>query len=181
MGFKKCSTVKNAKTILLGTLVAAVVLSALVLPATAAFVHPQGILLAVYPQRIVVFGGRPGNYEKTLAVVIRPPWYFVPGLMGFASVTLTLTLTASCYQCKQFGGNPPGLAGASNGQLVVQLGAVTMQEEDNGAVLLCPITFILDTSTGRGFYMLFLSAQANAADGTIFMGWNQIPVSVVPI
>jgi hypothetical protein len=180
LGVKKCSTVKNTKTILLGTLVAAVVLSALILPATASFTHPRGILITTYPQNIVVFFNSPASHDQTLAVVIKPPWYFVDNLMGFSSVTLTMTLTGNCYQCKPHNSNPPTLAGADNGgKLVVQFGAVTMQEEDNGAVLLCPITFVISRPTGRGFYMLFLSAEAHAADGTTFLGWDQIPVAVL--
>jgi hypothetical protein len=178
--FKKCSTVKNAKTILFGTLVAAVALSALILPATGAFTHPRGILITTYPQEIVVFWNSPGTHDRTLAVVIKPPWYFVDSLMGFTSVTLTLTLTADCYQCMSNGVNPPRLVGAANGApMVVQFGPVAMQEEDNGAVLLCPISFVISRVTGRGFYMLFLSAEAHAADGTTFLGWDQIPVAVL--
>lgn len=178
-GVKKCSTVKNAKTVLIGMLVTAVALSALITPATAAFVHPRGIFITTYPQDILLmYWGRPGQYANTLALTIKPPWYFVSGLMGFSSVTLTLTLTGSCYQCRP-GENPPTLAGAYQGQLVVQLGAVTMQEANNGAVLLCPITFNIDSSTSRGYYMLFLSAEALASDGTIFLGWDQIPVALV--
>ena len=180
LGVKKCSTVKNSKTILLGTLVAAVVLSALILPATASFTHPRGILITTWPQDIVVFWNSPGSHDRTLAVVIKPPWYFVDNLMGFTSVTLTLTLTGDCFQCRPNNVNPPTLAGADNsGRLVVQFGAVTMQEADNGAVLLCPITFVIPGATGRGFYMLFLSAQAHAADGTTFLGWDQIPVAIM--
>jgi len=172
--------VKNTKTILFGTLVAAVALSALILPATAAFVHPRGILITTYPQDIVVFFNSPASHERTLAVVIKPPWYFVDSLMGFSSVTLTMTLAGNCYQCKPHNSHPPTLAGAdSGGKLVVQFGAVTMQEGENGAVLLCPITFVIPGATGRGFYMLFLSAEAHAADGTTFLGWDQIPVAVL--
>jgi hypothetical protein len=180
LGVKKCSTVKNSKTILLGTLVAAVVLSALILPATASYTHPRGILITTWPQDIVVFFNSPASHDQTLAVVIKPPWYFVDNLMGFTSVTLTMTLTGSCYQCRPNHSNPPTLAGAdSSGKLVVQFGAVTMQEGDNGAVILCPITFVISGPTGRGFYMLFLSAEAHAADGTTFLGWDQIPVAVL--
>jgi hypothetical protein len=78
------------------------------------------------------------------------------------------------------GVNPPRLVGAANGApMVVQFGPVAMQEEDNGAVLLCPIGFVISRVTGRGFYMLFLSAEAHAADGTTFLGWDQIPVAVL--
>jgi hypothetical protein len=126
-----------------------------------------------------VFSGGPGNYQKTLALAIKPPWYFDPGLMGFDSVTLTLTLSTTCYQCYQYGQVPITLAGATGGTEVMQLGAVSMQEGDNGAVVLCPITFVITTATSRGFYMLFLNAQANAADGTTFVGWTQIPVSIL--
>ena len=127
-----------------------------------------------------MFWDSPASHDVTLAVVIKPPWYFVYSLMGFTSVTLTMTLTGNCYQCKPHHSNPPTLTGADNGgRLVVQFGAVTMQEADNGAVLLCPITFVIPGGTGRGFYMLFLSAEAHAADGTTFLGWDQIPVSVL--
>jgi hypothetical protein len=172
--------VKNARSVLIGMLVTAIALSILITPANAQpFFHPDGILITTYPQDIVVFPG--SALQQTLAVVIKPPWYFDPGLMGFDSVTLTLTLSTSCYQCEQLGpGNLPTLAGAnSNGMEVMQLGAVTMQESDNGMVILVPIAFGVDGTTSRGFYMLFLSAQANAADGTTFRGWTQIPVSVI--
>lgn len=184
MTVKKCSTVKNTKTILLGTLVAAVVLSALILPATASFTHPRGILITTYPQDIIVYFNSPASHDETLAVVIKPPWYFVPSLMGFTSVTLTLVFSGNgngrCYQCQPSSVNTPTLLGAdAGGKLVVQFGAVTMSEADNGAVLLCPITFVISAATGRGFYMLFLSAEAHAADGTTFLGWDQIPVAVL--
>jgi hypothetical protein len=170
--------------VLLGTLVAAVVLSALILPATAAFTHTRGILITTYPQDIVVYYNSPASHYQTLAVVIKPPWYFVSGLMGFTSVTLTIVFSgngnARCYQCKPSSVNTPTLAGAdSNGKLVVQFGSVTMSESDNGAVLLVPITIVISAPTGRGFYMLFLSAEAHAADGTTFLGWDQIPVAVL--
>ncbi len=172
---------KNEKTVLLGVLLTAFAVSALIAPATAGFYHPRGILITTYPQDIVVFWGKPGTYERTLAVVIKPPWYFVDEFTGFDSVTLKITLAADCYQCRQFGGgNPPKLAGAdANGQLVVQWSGLTMYEEDNGALLLCPISFIISAGTTRGYWMLFLSATAQA-DGVTFYGWDQVPVSVVP-
>ena len=180
LGVKKCSTVKNTKMILFGTLVAAIAISTLILPATAAFTHTRGILITTYPQDIVVFFNSPASHERTLAVVIKPPWYFVNNLMGFTSVTLTMTLTGTCYQCRPNHSNPPTLAGAdTGGKLVVQFGAVTMTEGMNGAVLLCPITFVISGPTGRGFYMMFLSAEAHAADGTTFLGWDQIPVAIL--
>ena len=157
-----------------------VAFSALILPATAAFTHPRGILITTYPQNIVVYWNSPGSHGETLAVVIKPPWYFVDNFVGFDSVTLTMTLTGTCYQCRPNHSNPPKLAGADDGgKLVVQFGAVTMQESNNGAVLLCPISFVIPGVTGRGFYMLFLSAEAHAADGTTFLGWDQIPVAVL--
>jgi hypothetical protein len=175
--------VKNRKTVLIGMLVTAVALSALITPANAQpFFHPEGILITTYPQQIVVFGG-PGSYAENIAVVIKPPWYFDPETTGFDSVNLTVTLSSTCYQCVQYwaGGSPPVLEGSNNGQLVVQLGAVTMSESNNGALLQVPLTFVVESSTSRGFYMLFLSAQADAADGTIFQGWTQIPVSLVSV
>jgi hypothetical protein len=178
LGVKKCSTVKNAKMILLGTLVAAVVISALVLPATAAFVHPRGILITTYPNQILVWLNAPATHDTTLAVVIKPPWYFVPNLMGFTSVTLTITLTGKCDRCMP-NTHPPMLAGAdTTGKMVVQFGAVNMQVGDNGAVLLVPLSFVISAGAGRGFYMMFLSGEADAADGTIFQGWDQIPVAI---
>jgi hypothetical protein len=183
VGVKKCSTVKNAKTILLGTLVAAVVLSALVLPASAAFVHTRGILITTYPHQILVWLNAPSTQDSTLAVVIKPPWYFVDNLMGFTSVTLTITLTGNskvpgCESCRP-NTHPPTLAGAdTNGKMVIQFGAVTMDEAENGAVLLVPISFVISQGAGRGFYMLILSAEADAADGTTFLGWDHIPVAI---
>jgi len=184
LGVKKCSTVKNTKMILFGTLVAAIAISALILPATAAFTHTRGILITTYPQNIVVFFNSPASHTRTLAVVIKPPYYFVNDLMGFTSVTLTMTFSGNgngrCYQCKPSKLNTPTLAGAdSGGKLVVQFGSVTMSEGMNGAVLLCPVTFVISAPTGRGFYMLFLSAEAHAADGTTFLGWDQIPVAIL--
>jgi len=168
------------KTILFGTVIAAIAFSALILPATAAFTHPRGILITTYPQHIVVYWNAPGSHGETLAVVIKPPGYFVDGFAGFDSVTLTLTLTGSCYQCRPNQANPPRLAGADNGgKLVMQFGALRMQDSNNGAVILCPINFIIPGVTGRGFYMLFLSAEAYAGDGTTFRGWDQIPVAVL--
>jgi len=163
-------------------LVTAMALSIIITPASAQpFFHPDGILITTYPQQIVVFPG--SGLQQTIALAIKPPWYFDPGLMGFDSVTVTFTLSTTCYQCEQFGtGNSPTLAGAnSNGVEVMQLGAATMTEDNNGIVLLCPITFVVDGTTTRGYYMLFISAQANAADGTTFMGWTQIPVAVNPV
>ena len=172
---------KNAKTILFGILVAAIALSALVAPAAAGFVHPRGMMITTYPQDIVVFWGRPANYDKTLAVWMKPPWYFVDDVMGFDSVTLTITLTTSCYQCKVYsGGKPLQILGAdTSGRLVIQWSNVMMSEEDNGALLLAPITFTVTGSTARGYYMLFLSAEAHA-NGLTFKGWDQVPVAVTP-
>jgi hypothetical protein len=172
---------KNAKTVLLGILVTAVALSALVAPAAAEkFVHPRGILIDTYPQQILVFWNGPGYVEKTLGVAIVPPWYFVEDLMGFDSVTLTITLANTCYAgCRHYG-DPLTLLGAdANGRLVIHWSAVTIAEEDNGAFLLCPITFVITASTGPGFYMLYLSAEAEANSAT-FRGWDQVPVSVSP-
>jgi quinol-cytochrome oxidoreductase complex cytochrome b subunit len=174
--------VKNTRTVLIGTLVTAITVFAFITPAAAQFTHPNGILMATYPQNIVVFGGAPGDYQETISVAIKPPWYFVPGLMGFTSVSLTLTLAANCYDCLQYGsGNPITLAGANNGQEVIQLGPATMTEDMNGIMFLCPITFVIDSSTASGYYMLFLNAQAVAADGTTFLGWTQIPVAIVRV
>ena len=176
---------KNAKTVLFGILAMTVALSALVAPAAAAkFVHPRGLMMSTYPQDIAVFWGKQGNYERTLAVWIKPPWYFVEDLMGFNSVTLTITIASNCYQCKQYGPNPPKLLGAdSTGTLVVQWQAITLADGGDGgidgALLLCPITFVISSSTSRGYYMLFLSATAEA-DGATFQGWDQIPVAVTP-
>ena len=171
---------KNTRTVLIGILVTAITVFAFITPAAAQFVHPDGILMSTYPQDILVFAGTPGDYQKTIAVVIKPPWYFVPGLMGFTSVNVTLTLTANCYDCQEDGGNPVTLVGAgSTGTEVIQLGPATMTEDMNGYMFLVPITFVIDASTGTGYYRLFLTAQADAADGTIFNGWTQIPVSVL--
>jgi len=160
--------------------VATVILSLFITPASANFVHTRGIMIVTYPQDILVFWNYPNSYDRTFAVVIKPPWYFVPGLMGFTSVTLTITLSYDCYQCKPSAVNPPVLAGAdNNGRLVVNLGAVEMTEDDNGALLLVPFTIIVPGVSDRGFYMFYLSAEADAADGTIFTGWDQIPLAIM--
>jgi hypothetical protein len=52
-----------------------------------------------------------------------------------------------------------------------------MSEEDNGAILLYTITFVITTETGQGFYMLYLSAEA-VANGVSFQGWDQVPVGL---
>jgi hypothetical protein len=173
--------VDNRRRVLFGMLVTAMALSILTTANAQPFFHPDGILITTYPQDIVVFPG--SALQQTIALAIKPPWYFDPGLMGFDSVTVTFTLTANCYQCRALGtGTAPTLAGAdSSGMEVMQLGAVTMQESDNGAVVLVPITFVVDSTTARGFYMLFISTQANAADGTTFVGWTQIPVAVIRV
>jgi hypothetical protein len=170
---------KSIRTILLVALMAAVVLPALAAPAAATFIHTRGLLMSTYPQDIVVFFSAPREHSRTIAVAIVPPWYFVEDLMGFDSVKLTLTLVNSCPRCSHYG-KPPDLLGAdSNGQLVVQWSNVRMLEEDNGALLLCPVTFVVTYDTSIGYYMLYLSAEATA-DGAIFRGWDQIPVAVSP-
>jgi len=174
---------KNVKTALFGILVASILLAASAAPVAAAFYHPRGILITTYPQRVVIFWGGPGYYEEQLAVVIVPPWYFVDDLMGFDSVTLTITLISSaredCPRCGHSGG-PLQLLGADpNGVLVVSWSGVSMSEEDNGALLLVPIVFIIDGATGTGGYMLYLSAEARSSLAT-FVGWDQVPVSVYP-
>jgi hypothetical protein len=173
--------VKNERTVLLAILVTAVAAFALIAPVSAVFVHPRGILITTYPQDLVVFWGRVGTYPKNLAVVIKPPWYFVDDFTGFDSVTLKVTLATNCFQCRQYGGgDPPILAGAdATGQLVVQWSRVTMSEEDNGALLECPLNFVITARTTRGYYMLYLSATAQSS-GVTFYGWDQVPVSVVP-
>jgi hypothetical protein len=171
---------KNAKTILFGILMMTVTLSALVAPAAAEkYVHSNGILMTTYPQHIVVFWGRPGEYSENLALFIRPPWYFVEEFTGFDSIKVTMTLRSDCYQCKVFGPNPPELLGAgSNNRLVVTWSSYQLYEEDNGALIEYPITFVISPNTSRGYYELELRATAEA-NGLTFLGWTHIPVSVV--
>lgn len=170
---------KTAKTVLFGILVTAVALSALVSPAAAYFVHDRGILISTYPQEIVVFWDGPGYYQRTLAIAIRPPWYFVEDLMGFDSLTLTITLLGSCPSCGHSGDAIQLLGADKNGQIVAHWSGVVMEEEDNGALLLYTITFVITSSTGSGYYWLDLQALAYASEAT-FMGWDQIPFSIYP-
>jgi hypothetical protein len=171
------------KTFILGILMVAVALPAISAPAAATFVHPRGILMTTEPQQMVIFWDGPGYYERTIAIVIVPPWYFVNELMGFDSVTVTITLSSDCPRCVQSGdpnAEPLRLLGAdSNGRLVAHFSSVMMAEEDNGAMLLYTITFAITGSTGWGYYMLYLSAEATASQAT-FVGWDQVPVSVYP-
>lgn len=180
---RKGSNMRNLKTALFGILVASILLVASAAPVAAGFYHSRGILIVTYPQNVVIFWGGPGYYEKTLAVVILPPWYYVDDLMGFDTVTLTIRLIGSaienCPLCGHSGG-PLSLLGADpNGVLVVSWSGVSMTEEENGALLLVPITFIIDGATGSGGYMLYLSAEADSSLAT-FVGWDQVPVSVYP-
>jgi hypothetical protein len=171
---------KNSNVIMFGILAATIALSALIAPVSAQYVHPRGIMITTFPQQILVFGSATGEYTVDLAVVIKPPWYFVDGLMGFDTVTLTIQLVTDCPSCRTLG-NPPSLSGASpEGTLVVTWSNLMMNEADNGAFLLVPITFLLNGWTGPGFYMLYLSATADASSAT-FQGWDQIPVSVNPL
>lgn len=180
---RKGSNMRNFKTALFGILVVSILLAASAAPVAAGFYHSRGILMTTYPQHVVIFWGGPGYYEETLAVVILPPWYFVDDLMGFDSVTLTITLVGSaredCPLCSH-SGDPIRLLGAdAKGVLVINLGSVSMSEEDNGALLVVPVTFIIDSSTGTGWYMLYLSAEAHSSLAT-FVGWDQVPVSIYP-
>ena len=172
---------KNAKAVTFAILAITLALSVLVAPASAEkYVHPRGMFMSTFPQQILVFMGASGEFSVDLAVIIYPPWYFVEDLMGFDSVTLTIKLVTDCPLCRHTVGNPPSLLGAgSDGTLVAKWGTVTMTEEENGAFLLVPITFVITGYTGAGFYMLYLSAQADSSSAT-FQGWDQIPVSVSP-
>jgi hypothetical protein len=57
---------------------------------------------------------------------------------------------------------------------------LAISQGDNGAFLLLPLTFVMNGRTGPGFYMLYLSAKAEASNA-IFEGWDNIPVSVNPL
>jgi hypothetical protein len=170
---------KNAKTLLIATLICAVALSALVAPASAQFFHPRGILLTIFPQTIVVFFGMPGNYERNVAVIIKPPWYFVNDFTGFDSVTVTYKLDGKCYQCRNQGAWPKLLGDNGSGQVTLSLGQLGMGEDDNGAWLNVPITFVITSSTGQGYFMLYMSALATSNSLT-FYGWDQAGVSINP-
>jgi len=135
--------------------------------------------MTVWPQEVVVFWGAPGYYQRNILVVIKPPWYFVEDLMGFDSLTLTYKLVGNCYQCRNQGTWPTLLGQGDSGQVVTSLGPVGMSEEDNGAAIVVPITFVITGTTGRGYYMLFLSAVATV-DGATFTGWDQVGVAIAP-
>jgi hypothetical protein len=175
---------KKANVIMFGILAVTIALSALIAPVSAQkYVHPRGILMTTFPQEILVFGSATGEYTVNLAVIIKPPWYFVDGLVGFDSVTLTAKLVwnvRDCPLCRSVG-NPPTLAGArSDGAVVATWSNLAISEADNGAFLLMPLTFVMNGRTGPGFYMLYLSAEAEASNA-IFEGWDNIPVSVSPL
>jgi hypothetical protein len=169
--------VRHARNTLFALLITALAVSAIAAPVSALYVHPRGLLMTIYPGTVAVFRGAPGYYDRTLVIIVRPPWYFVDDLMGFDSITLTVTLVTDCPSCRSVG-KPPTLLGAdANGRLVAHWGALTMSEEDNGAILLYTITFVITTETGQGFYMLYLSAEA-VASGVSFQGWDQVPVGL---
>lgn len=176
---QRCWSMKKATKALFGVLVAAVAVSALVAPAAAEFVHPKAIFMSTYPPELLIFWDGPGNYAKSIGVAIYPPWYFVEDLMGFDTITITARLASDCITCGYFGDPLTLLNADAYGRVVVQWSSVTMAEEDNGAFLEFPITFVISSTSGTGYYFLYLTAEARSSQAT-FYGSNHIPVSVSP-
>lgn len=171
-----------------------------VTPASATYVHPRGVMMSIYPQdQYLIFWG-PGVYTRTVVVMVMPPWYFVPDLMGFDTVTATLTVDPHCYQCKQFTSGTPPVLGVLNqtgqwtnvdgsqlaGQwtdmagtkLTTQWSHVYMDEENNGAMLTFTFTFTITKDTALGYYMLYMNGEADAP-GVTFTGFDQWGINVV--
>jgi hypothetical protein len=87
-----------------------------------------------------------------------------------------MQLMANCPSCRTRG-EPATLAGAANGVVTVKWSTLTISQEMNGAFLQTEVTFVITGNTGSGYYMLYLSAEADSSSLT-FYGWDQIPVAV---
>jgi hypothetical protein len=183
---------RNASKLALWLLLSGTVIGTAVLPVSAQFYHPYGLVMSTYPQAMLVFWSTQGASEQ-LAVFIHTPWYFVQDVTGFQTVTLTVTLTptgltthANDYLAVPR--VPMQLLGGTNSTgtgstVTFQWANVAMSDNGDGAedggVLFCTITFVIDPTTATGFYMLYLTAQA-VAPGLVFAGWNQIGVDLAP-
>lgn len=142
--------------------------------------------MSTYPQQVLVFWAS-GDQAVQLIVIMEPPWYFVEDLTTFQTVTLTVTLTPETLQ----GGEEPmrllgGVTTAAGSVVTFQWTNVVLGQDGYGAItgayLLCTITFVINSAkplTSRGYYMLYLRAEATAGD-VLFAGHDHIAVSVRP-
>jgi hypothetical protein len=170
-------------------LLSGIVIGTAVLPVSAQYYHPRGLIISTYPQQILVFWSTQ-DVSAQLIVLIKPPWYFVQNVTGFQTVTLTVTLIPieTVSGPTDYPAPPPmQLAGGTDSgggsTVTFQWTNVAMGTDGYGAIeggyLLCTINFVISPSTPTGFYRLHLSAQADAP-GLVFAGWDQIGVSLRP-
>jgi len=140
-------------------------------------------LMSTYPEQILVFWAE-GDRSVQLIVIIMPPWYFVEDLYAFDTVTLTVTLKPTLLQRNTEAMRLLGGTVTDAGSTVTTVWTnVGLWEDEYGAIggayLLYTITFLIDSKTATGYYMLYLSGAARAGD-VLFTGWDQIGVSVRP-
>jgi hypothetical protein len=182
---------RNRSKLALWLLLSGIVIGTAVLPVSAGFYHPRGLMMSTYPQTILAIWSAQ-DLSQQLIVIIEPIWYFVPDVSSFQTVTLTVTLTPTGLLTgpTDYLGPakvPMQLVGGSNtnggSTVTFQWTSVAMSDDGYGGVeggyLLCTITFAIDSYTATGFYRLYLSAQATAGD-VVFAGWDQIGVSLRP-
>lgn len=172
---------RNAAKLSVGLLLSALALGLTLPTATAGFYHSRGILTALNENiTIYLSPGSPGYYTHQLVLVIMPPWYFVPDLYKFDTVTLKMRLVTQegitcCWQARS-APNQPTLV-----QDTFQWTDVVIGEDGDGgivgAVQYATVTFVIEFTTRRGFYLLYLEAEATAGD-TVFRGFDQVPVNV---
>ena len=172
---------RNVSKFAIGLLLSAMVLGLTLPSASASFYHPRGILTALNDQTMTIHYNAPGSYSLTLVLAIMPPWYFVPNLHGFDTVTLTVRLiTAESIGCC-FPANPktatgsPEILGSPH-----QWSNMFIDETEEGfvgAVLYHTVTFVITSNTRPGYYLLYLNAQATAGDVT-FVGFDQVAVAI---
>jgi hypothetical protein len=180
---------RNESKLALLLLLSGIVIGTAVLPVSAGFYHPRGLMMSTYPQtELAIWSAQ--DYSQQLIVIIEPIWYFVPDVTSFQTVTLTVTLKPIGILSSPTD-NPPTvpmqLVGGSNtnggSTVTFQWTSVAMSDDGYGGVeggyLLCTITFAISGNTATGFYRLILSAQATTGD-VVFAGWDQIGVSLRP-
>lgn len=162
-------------------LLTALVLGFTVPSAMAGFTHPRGILTALNADNVTIFfGGAIESHSYELVLAIMPPWYFVPDLHKFDTVTLSMkivTLRGITLHWKQeLSDFSPKLL-----QDTVRWNDVVIDEDGDGgftgAILYVTITLLTDYNTRQGFYLLYLNAEARAGD-TVFRGFDQLGLNV---
>jgi len=172
---------RNATKLAVGLVLSALALGFSLPSATAGFYHPRGILTALNEAiTIYLSPGSPGYYTYNLILAIMPPWYFVQDLTQFDTVTLKMRLVTQegitcCWQARPAPNQPTLL------QDTFQWTNVVIEEDEEGgvvgAVQYATVTFVIEFTTRRGFYLLYLEAEATAGD-TVFRGFDQVPVNV---